>query len=256
MKKKFCGFSLVELLTVMAVIAALTAILVPALGTARQIAHRLVCLNNLKQLGITALVYTQAAKVYPVCVPEVNETWEYFLANPDSAKTQLLGVPVELWQRHENAKLYNCPQLVRRGCDISYCYNWQAGREFIGEPAITPSGPSDITPPTPSGKTDFYLLPPEVVKSPKIFILLYDLPILSIPDVNNYNPYKDIDPDDYKFYKDDPNANLPGYLQFGSSSMVGPHTKGYNILFSDGHVKWHKWWDETAMSRNPSRAPR
>jgi prepilin-type N-terminal cleavage/methylation domain-containing protein/prepilin-type processing-associated H-X9-DG protein len=47
---KHKGFTLIELLVVIAVIAILMAILLPALGRAREQAKRSVCLNNLKQL--------------------------------------------------------------------------------------------------------------------------------------------------------------------------------------------------------------
>jgi prepilin-type processing-associated H-X9-DG protein len=37
-----------------------------------------------------------------------------------------------------------------------------------------------------------------------------------------------------------------------SYKNVGPHAEGYDILFGDGHTKWHKRWSASEMSRNPS----
>ncbi len=51
------GFTLVELLTVVAIIAVLGALLLPALRGARDSARTTVCLNHLRQLGIVANLY-------------------------------------------------------------------------------------------------------------------------------------------------------------------------------------------------------
>ena len=60
-----CGFTLVELLVVMAIVGLLVALLLPALQTVRESARRTACADHLRQIGLGLLSYHAARGHFP-----------------------------------------------------------------------------------------------------------------------------------------------------------------------------------------------
>src|SRR5690349_3050217 len=62
------GFTLVELLVVISIIAVLVGLLMPAIQSARESSRRSHCLNNLKQIGLAAHEFHVAFGKFPAGV--------------------------------------------------------------------------------------------------------------------------------------------------------------------------------------------
>jgi len=124
MSKK--AFTLIELLVVVSIISLLMAILLPALGSAREQGKSVRCLSNLKQLALAADLYTSNNDgYYPIAYMYkmkdsvfISYAWD-FTTIKDWSKSEWKVIPGLLWQGSTIEKVHQCPAF--RGS-----HNWLA----------------------------------------------------------------------------------------------------------------------------------
>lgn len=83
------GFTLVELLVVIGIIALLISILLPALNAAREQAKRVACASNLRQMGQALTMYINDWKYYPGHA--VNENGTFYAVWPVRLRLYMNG---------------------------------------------------------------------------------------------------------------------------------------------------------------------
>ena len=90
------GFTLIELLVVIAIIAILAAILFPVFARAREKARQTSCLNNVKQLSVGAMMYSQDydEQVMPSYLQTPTYGWTWMtMITPYVKNTQIFICP-------------------------------------------------------------------------------------------------------------------------------------------------------------------
>jgi prepilin-type N-terminal cleavage/methylation domain-containing protein/prepilin-type processing-associated H-X9-DG protein len=215
------GFTLVELLVVVAIIAVLAAILFPVFSRAREKARQAHCMSNVRQLGMAVAMYCQDYEAYP--------THNMRPARPDIRWYDLVQPYVT------NRQVFICPSTApadpRNLRNGGYGYNYQyLGNAHFSDPGRRIVHDVQITVPTDT-------------------VAIMDSDGVSQQDVESdgvtYVPYY------HSFVVDPPMSNwssppLPapidednGWAWHGKRGWPAfRHNDGANVAFCDGHVKW------------------
>ena len=174
-RRSLHGFTIIELLVVISIIAVLISLLLPTLKAAKRQMMVLSCMNNFKQIGIGLQVYvTQSNDQYPPANSiNVTQIWNPAVESPDTGNRQNL---VDIAGNTESSLLYFCPFFVKAGyspdsstdlsspykrhfecalngiCGVGYNMLFLAGTawhsfEFSGNPDLDGDGVAD--PPAP-----------------------------------------------------------------------------------------------------------
>ncbi len=211
------GFTLIELLVVIAIIALLAAILFPVFARARENARKSSCANNLKQIGLGLLQYTQ----------DYDET-----TPPAWTAVGGAGYPGSwrwmdcIYPYVKSTQLYTCPSAS--GGSAPYVYRNPATQTAgTGGPFGTYGYNVAYWGGTGGGNPNNRALSEIVVPSTTLFVA----------DVNAAGNNFEI------AWENDTAAGglsvggTPRRLQCGNGEPIERHLDKLNVLYCDGHVK-------------------
>jgi prepilin-type N-terminal cleavage/methylation domain-containing protein/prepilin-type processing-associated H-X9-DG protein len=214
------AFTLIELLVVIAIIAILAAMLLPALSAAKQKAWTTSCNSNLHQVGLGMRMFADDnSEYYPESGGKI--IWGTNDAAPPYGSGQR-GWMEQIIAYTQNTNVYHCPGNVQLPSDNQSPFNYFNGCRAAYIDA---------------GKF-------AAVKSTRLsFPAMY---VLSGDTIDNaqYFDRDDCDKDDYS------QDCVGGELDVPADRQVEwqAHTKGQNLLFADGHVKWYKGYNAGEMT--------
>lgn len=226
------GFSLVELLAVIGIISVLVAMLLPALGRAREQANAVKCASQLRQLGVALALYAQnnagwlpawsGWHTYPDRGASGSGGGESADDEPGLSWTEMLARNYV----QPNSPAYRCPAYPQEG--PGPVVNYFLSARWSGQ----------------NGRKAMKLTD---VRMSSRFVLGGDM-----SNANYYPPpygtaahlLDDCDKDD---------AIAPLLAFPGTDGGFLMHRGGNNVLFDDGHVAPFAGWDDQAMTHHPHR---
>ena len=142
---KVKGFTLIELLVVVAIIALLVAILLPALGKAREQARSVVCRSNLQQWALAGVLYAQNNEMM---VPHRNgpsgwDAWYTYLYPYIRGTHRTVGLRGLVCPTFRKAIEQTFPEMMAPGWNQFTGYHINANLDRNEVPENGPVGPAN-----------------------------------------------------------------------------------------------------------------
>jgi prepilin-type processing-associated H-X9-DG protein/prepilin-type N-terminal cleavage/methylation domain-containing protein len=227
------AFTLVELLIVVAIIAILASLLVPALGSAKGKAKRAVCQNQLKQFGLALHLYADESRYYPM-----DTQWRTSLTPYLGSKTS-----------SSQPKLFDCPEFIywRDAPHTALGQWWPAWYGYNGGGSGDGSKPPGLglgleVRNASTGDLDLkFLTTEQLIKLPSEMIGIGDIN----GDLQNTRGLVSFS---FRF-----SGGLSNISADAKTSWPGKtHSGGANMVFCDGHVEYAKqnaWLIPTISAR-------